>query len=337
MLDPTPHAAVAPAWFTQSVFPLETQDRVVTMAHTHGRWARRLACCVAVTVVVCAIGSVAAGQDSIAAARDLYTAAAYEDALALLNRLRAGAHQPDDSRYIEQYRAFCLLALGRTTEAEHAIEAVVTSAPTYRPSDAEASPRVRTAFRDVRHRVLPSIIEQKYLEAKAAYDRKDHANARRRFRQVLDLLADPDIAAESKTPPLSELKTLATGFEDLCARALAPAPRPAPPPPQIPTAPIMPQPPRIYGLEDLDVVPPIVVRQSVAALADVFALRPGVLEIIIDENGDVEAATMRMSVNPVYDRLVLATAKTWKYRPATRDGVPVKFRKIVMLDLKTIR
>ena len=31
---------------------------------------------------------------------------------------------PDESRTIEQYRAFCLLALGRSAEAEHAIAAV---------------------------------------------------------------------------------------------------------------------------------------------------------------------------------------------------------------------
>src|SRR5207247_1639951 len=78
-------------------------------------------------IVVLAIARTAASQESINAARDLYTAAAYEDALALLDRLRASAHRADDSRYIEQYRAFCLLALGRTTDAERAIEAVVTA------------------------------------------------------------------------------------------------------------------------------------------------------------------------------------------------------------------
>jgi TonB family protein len=274
-------------------------------------------------------------QDSINAARDLYTAAAYEDALALLDRLKASAHRADDSRYIDQYRAFCLLALGRTTDAERAIEAVVSAAPQYRPSESDASPRVRLAFRDVRRRMLPGIIEQRYAEAKAAFDRKETAVARNRFRQLLDLLNDPDIASAASQPPLSEIRTLAMGFRDLSASGPAPpppAPRTQPSPPMT-----VPPAPRIFGDADVEVVPPVVIRQSLAALADVFALRPGVLEIIIDENGEVQAATIRTSVNPVYDRLVLATAKTWKYKPATLGGEPVKFRRMIQLDPRNAR
>jgi TonB family protein len=91
-------------------------------------------------------------------------------------------------------------------------------------------------------------------------------------------------------------------------------------------------PPRIYGLEDAKVAPPVTVRESWAALADVFAVRAGVVEITIDETGAVAAATMTTGVNAVYDRLALATAKRWRYRPATLDGVPVKFRKVILLD-----
>ncbi len=123
------------------------------MADTRAGWSTRiLANCLA-AIIVAAMAPAAAAQDSLAAARDLYTAAAYEDALALLDRLRAADHRVDDSRFIEQYRAFCFLALGRTTDAERAIEAVVTAAPAYRPTDNDASPRVRSAFRDVRRRL----------------------------------------------------------------------------------------------------------------------------------------------------------------------------------------
>ena len=50
-----------------------------------------------------------------------------------------------DRKSIEQYRSLCLLALGRGTEAESAIAAVVTADPSYLPGEAEASPRVRAA------------------------------------------------------------------------------------------------------------------------------------------------------------------------------------------------
>src|SRR5256885_3423701 len=124
-----------------------------------------------------------AAQDTsdLAAARELYTSAAYEDALAMLNRLRSAEHPASQSSIIEQYRAFCLLALGRANDAEQAIEAVLAVEPSYQPSDSDVSPRVRSAFTTVRRRMLPTIIQQRYAEAKIAYDKKDFANAARGF------------------------------------------------------------------------------------------------------------------------------------------------------------
>jgi TonB family protein len=68
-------------------------------------------------------------------------------------------------------------------------------------------------------------------------------------------------------------------------------------------------------------------------MAEVFSLRPGAVEIIVDETGTVIAVTTKVSVNAVYDRLALATAKSWRYRPAMLNGVAVKFRMIVSLQL----
>ena len=102
-------------------------------------------------------------------------------------------------------------------------------------------------------------------------------------------------------------------------------------------APVLPQPPRVYGAEDADVVPPVAVRQSLAALADIFALRPGILEVVIGETGEVESSTMRTSVNPAYDRLVVATARSWRYRPAMLGNVPVKYRKMIQIDVRSAR
>src|SRR3972149_5714031 len=71
-------------------------------------------------------------QDSLTAARELYSSASYEEALAVLNRLRASTVPGvpgEESPAIEQYRAFCLLALGRSDEAYKATEAPLGAAP----------------------------------------------------------------------------------------------------------------------------------------------------------------------------------------------------------------
>ena len=99
-------------------------------------------------------------------------------------------------------------------------------------------------------------------------------------------------------------------------------------PPRVPTT------NRIYGPEDVNVTPPIVVRQSFAPLADVFAVHAGIVEILVDEVGEVITAKTVVAVNAAYDRLALATARSWRYRPATLDGVAVKYRTIVQLPLK---
>jgi tetratricopeptide (TPR) repeat protein len=291
-----------------------------------------------VAVLLLATATVAAGQESIAAARDLYASAAYEDALAILNKLPESGRPLDETNAIEQYRALCLLALGRTAEAEHAIEIVVASEPSYRPAN-DLSPRVRNAFSDVRKRVLPSIIQQRYMQAKAAFDRKDFAAAASGFTQVLESMNDPDAEAASNQPPLSDLKMLAIGFKDLAVTAAAPPPAPAPLPaqPSVETPAPAPKAPRVFSTNDADITPPVVIRQELPPFpGQVVIPRQGMIEVVIDEAGFVESALMRITVSGAYDQLALAAAKNWRYRPATQNGVPVKYRKAVQVTIKPL-
>jgi TonB family protein len=277
-----------------------------------------------------------ADQDSIAAARDLYASAAYEDALAILNRLPESGRPVAETRAIQQYRAFCLLALGRNGEAERAIETVVAAEPMYRPAN-DVSPRVRTAFSDVRKRVLPTIVQRKYAEAKGLYDRKEFNAAAAAFAQVIDTMADPDVAAAAGQPPLSDLRTLAIGFKDLAINAAPPPPLPASPPPPTPiqTIPPTPKAPKVYSNIDAAVVPPIVVRQDLPPYpGQVPFPRQGMLEVLIDETGAVENVVIRVGVSPTYDSLAMSAARNWRYRPATLNGAPVKYRKAVQVTIK---
>jgi len=302
----------------------------------------------AALALIVASADVAAGQDSLSAARELYAGAAYEDALAVLNRLRANAVRADDARAIDQYRAFCLLALGRGSDAERAIESVIAVQPSYEPTEGDVSPRVRAAFTEVRRRMLPTIVQQWYASAKGSYDRKEYGAAIAGFNQVLDVLTDADVASVVNQPPLSDLRTLAAGFRDLSVLAAAPPPPPPlpPPPPPAPPepAPAAPPPPprvalpRIYGPGDPDVVPPVVVRQSLPPLPPQVSrgltTREGSLEIIINEVGGVESVQMKVPFSPVYDRLAVAAATEWQYKPAMIGGVPVKYRKTLQITFK---
>ena len=294
-------------------------------------WSARIGSLVAILVLTAT--GVQTQDGDLAAARELYASAAYDDALSVLNRLRASDHPANQLRTIEQYRAFCLLALGRAADAEQAIEAVVAAEPSYHPSDSEASPRVRTAFTTVRRRMLPAIIQQRYAQAKAAFDKKDFAAAADGFSQVLATLADQDVEPEAAKPPLSDLRVLAMGFGELSAKAAAPPP--PPPPAPVVAPPPAPALPRIYTNDDANVTAPVIVSQLLPPFPGrVTAARTGQLEVVVNEAGTVESAVMLRSVAPMYDNLALGATRSWRFKPATVNGTPVKFRKVVVITLK---
>ena len=277
-------------------------------------------------------------ENPLSAARDLYASARYDEALAVLNGLQQTTDGGgSDRKSIEQYRSLCLLALGRGTEAESAIAAVVTADPFFMPGEAEASPRVRTAFSDVRQRLLPEIASVRYAAAKAAYDRKEYASAEGQFKELVTLLNDPQMGNR-----LSDMRTLATGFVDLSAAAAAPPPEPkkaetpAPPPPaQVERA--EPRPPHVWTGDEPGVVPPVPLRQDVPRVPTTIATQArerGLLEVVIDELGRVTGLTVRLSIHPMYDSLLLAAAREWRYKPATVGGTPVKFKKMIQVSVE---
>jgi outer membrane biosynthesis protein TonB len=59
----------------------------------------------------------------------------------------------------------------------------------------------------------------------------------------------------------------------------------------------------------------------------------GVVEIVIDEQGRVAAIAIRESIQPIYDAQLLSKGRDWRYEPATLYGVPVKYRKVIQLNV----
>ena len=278
-----------------------------------------------------------AAQESLANARQLYASADYRSALTMLNTLLTATPSPQERQSIELYRTLCLVAIGNNDEANKSIEAMVSRDPLYRPNMDEVPPRLRTVFSDARKRLLPALIQERYVIAKTAFDRGDMKIASDGFTQVLLALADPDIAVAAKQPPLADLRVLASGFNDLTVRALTPPPVPVvpmtvqAPPPQVAAAPRQPV---IYSQDDKNVMPPVMVRQDIPPYPGRVAFdRTGVLEVVIDINGAVESATMLEGVEALYNRLLLTAAKNWMYQPARLDGAPVKYRKRIQVTL----
>ena len=267
-------------------------------------------------------------ETSLAAARDLYARAEYEQALQMLDTVPGEGSEGN----IAVVRALCLFALNKGAAAESTIEAMVLEDPLFQPKSDDLPPRVRTAIASVRKRVLPTVVQRLYAEAKGAYDRKEFPAAKIAFTKVMTALNDGDLAPLESHPGLADLKTLASGFLDLSTAAVAAAA--PPPPPVVVAAPPVAAPPRFYSTEDTQVVAPRAVRQTLPAFrGQVTSQRAGVVEVIINEQGEVEQALMRIAVNPLYDRQVIEAAKGWRYEPATLNGKPVKFLKRIQVNL----
>lgn len=280
-----------------------------------------------------------AGQNRLSTARELYASARYDEALALLDGIAPAENGSlTERRAVAQYRSLCLLALGRGDEAEAAIGAVISADPGYQPSEVEASPRVRTAFTDVRRRMLPDIATRRYQDAKRLFDSRSWEPAEQQFREVLALIDDPDMGGR-----MADLRVLVTGFIDLAVAASTPPPPaepPAPAPPPVAAPPPVPEPdPTPQGpvsAGEPGVIPAAAIVQDVPKVPSQILSQcreRGALELVIDEQGRVTEVTVRASLHPMYDALLIDAARNWRYRPAQLNGAPVAFRKILQINL----
>jgi hypothetical protein len=272
--------------------------------------------------------SAQAADGTLAAARDLYVSASYDDALAMLSGLSTASPTMEERQSIDLYRTLCLFALGRSNDADRIIEGMLMREPLYRASSEELSPRVTSAFESARKRILPAIIQKEYADAKNAFDNQDFAVASAGFAEVLKSIADPDIVALAGAPPLADIHTLASSFRDLSVKLTPPPPAPKVDPK--PARPVR----SVYGVDDRDVIAPVAMQQRVPKYpANVIRPLSGVLEFVVDESGAVQGPMMRVSIDQSYDQMVIAAAKKWLYQPATLDGKPVKFVKRLSISV----
>jgi periplasmic protein TonB len=350
----------------------------------------------------------AATQDAMSAARDLYASAAYDESLAMLERLRTAEPATADVRTIEEYRAYCLMALGRTEEAQEALVRAISIDPAWEIPPGQLPPRIATMFASVREKTVPVVVRERLTAAKTLLAEKRHDQAIVAFTELLALLDNPSVA-KLAGDNAADLKLVATGFLDLAREAksladartrsdapvqptsgtlvatngkgaqhsapeppstgpgsapatsqppalkLKPEPRSSTPdaPPPAPNArstaaahtggttgtsqPSEPAPSGPPLKSTLPITLPTIISQQIPRPSGTIMPIAGpaliVLDILIDEFGRVERATVRKSVNKVYEAQLLFAARGWRYTPAMQGGKPVRYVKTIEITV----
>jgi TonB family protein len=321
--------------------------------------------------LVMGAASSARAQDGLTPVRELYESASYEAALAALDSMSAAAGPP--AIEAEQYRVFCLVALGRSSEAERVIERIVSADPTFQLAEAETSPRILETFETVRRRALPAVVSELYDEGKAAFDRRQFAEAERALASAVTLIDTPEVV---NRPGMDDLRRLASGFLSLSRAELAAEERASRPlearatiadPTSTAAAPSATEhwdlqaerqdwqterqdlqterrdlqaerrdfSPGVPAVPDTE---PVAIRQDLPPwtnpAADFSVVYRGAIVVTIDEAGDVTRAEIAESIYPLYNQELMRYARRWKYEPARRGGRPIQSQKRVEVELR---
>ena len=281
------------------------------------------------------LSAAAAAQNDLGEAKAKYEEAAYEDALTTLTK--ASASTTADRVQLEQYRALCLIALGRISEAERAVAALVDADPTYVPPSSVASPRVLAMIAEIRRKELPGVARRVLDSGRAAYEAKDIPRAQRQFDLLLKLLDEPIMEGR---PEREDLLAVARGFSTLLVAAPAPRPpaaeteRPAAPPAAAAGTP--PAAPAVSTFVPASVIQeslPIWTPPNPAVARNEYN---GAVKVRIGTDGRVKAATMDRPTHPAYDTALLNTARSWLYKPATQNGTPIESERVIAVRLRPL-
>lgn len=254
-------------------------------------------------------------------ARQLYEQASYPEALGVLDAVSAGV--ADDAGQFEtltRYRVLCQLALGQGTNAERTLEAFLQRFPTRTVYSDETPPKLAELVRRLRTRMLPALIRSRIAEGRVAFADGRRETARRQFREAIALLSLPEVVTSGEGTT-ADLRILADGFLTLLDEDRARADART-----------------TFDDGDDDVTPPDIVRQELPRWSETLGRvgpvpRRAMLDIWVAATGDVEKVSLRESLHPHYDGLLLAAARGWKYRPARRDGRPVRYHRVMAITL----
>ena len=91
----------------------------------------------------------------------------------------------------------------------------------------------------------------------------------------------------------------------------------------------------LFDRNDVDVIPPVTIRVQVPTVADESAWNEdvGVVEAIVSARGTVEKVRLISPPESVHQAMILSAIKTWRFRPAERDGLPVRYRQLITVAI----
>jgi hypothetical protein len=178
-----------------------------------------IAIALSVWLAAAQVATDASANDRLAAVKALYAATEYEAALIVLSKVDVGSVG-------DQYRALCLLALGRLDEVDRLLESLIVRDPSFQMSVAEVTPRLIALFQETRRRLLPGILDDSFTAAKTSFEHGRFAEASAQFKALLTLLAGEDARLGEGAPGQNatvtrDMRRVAEGFLNLAEKAVA--------------------------------------------------------------------------------------------------------------------
>jgi hypothetical protein len=89
----------------------------------------------------------------------------------------------------------------------------------------------------------------------------------------------------------------------------------------------------IYSAQDRDVIPPQTDEKLPGPTISAWSTRMNAMEVIVSQTGAVERVRMVTPPQRMPDMFVLSRAKVWMFKPAMKDGRPVRYRLLLTWEV----
>src|SRR4051812_36229276 len=143
----------------------------------------------AVLIVTMAPATGVAAGNAVDDIATLYANAVFDEALALAARATADSTTPTaDLQPLRRLELLCEVALGHDVDAARTAEDIVRVEPIPSASEADLPPPVQKLLGEVRTKVVPALVRDRYQRGRARLEQKDYAHALEDFELVISLV-----------------------------------------------------------------------------------------------------------------------------------------------------